>query len=331
MNRMNRWPALAMMLFSLILSAGTSRAAPPEVVVSIKPIHALVSGVMQGVGKPHLLLSGSESPHSYALRPSEAARLRRADMVFWIGEELENFLVKPLATLSKNARVVELHTVEGMRLLKNREGGTWEPHEEHDRHEDDHDDHHHGEHDEHADDHDDHHHGEMDMHVWLDPANARAMVFAISHTLGEIDPGNRNRYAKNATRMNDRLSHLQENLAARLAPIRQTAYIVFHDAYHYFENRFGLNAVGSITVNPERKPGARRLLEIREKIVRSDAACIFSEPQFEPALVDAVARGTRARKGSLDPMGVRLKPGEAAYFQLLENLAADLTACLQKP
>jgi zinc transport system substrate-binding protein len=298
-------------IFSSIAGSPIAGAAAdaPRVVVSIKPVHSLVAGVMDGVGNPELLIHGSGSPHTYSLRPSEAQALQEADVVFWIGEELEGFLARPLQNLPRAAAVVALHEADGVRLLAGREGGAWEAHAHHDSgHE--------------------HAHEGADMHVWLDPVNAQAMVAAIARELSAIDPQNEETYASNAAVLHQRLEELDTTLQDQLEPVQNDPYIVFHDAYQYFEDRYDLNTVGSITITPERQPGARRLYEIRARIVETGAACVFSEPQFEPVLVETVIEGTSARSGVLDPLGAELEAGPDAYFDLMDQLAGSLRACL---
>ena len=330
----------------LLLAYGPAAAAP-KVVTSIKPVHSLVAGVMTGVGTPQLLVKGGGSPHSYSLRPSEARALNAADVIFWIGEDLETFLEKPIGALAGNTRVVELAASPGMELLKTREGGVWEGHDEdHSEHEEHagHDEHEaqeeHDEHEEHAghgehkaqEEHDEHEehagHGEHNMHIWLDPHNAQRIVRTVIAELSRIDQDNAGRYAANGETLIERLDRLDREVAATLAPVKDLPYVVFHDAYHYFERRFGTNAVGSISVSPDRAPGARRLTEVRRKIARTRAACVFSEPQFTPALVDTVIEGTEAKTAVLDPLGAELDPGPEAYFQIMRGLAGSLRDCL---
>jgi zinc transport system substrate-binding protein len=320
-------------LAGIALGAGTlapASADEPAVVASIKPIHSLVAGVMAGVGEPVLLVKGAGSEHAYSLRPSEARALERADVVFWIGETMETFLIRPLQTLTGEAEVVELWEVPDLTLLPTREGGVWETHE--------HEDEHQGEHMEHEDEvghadaghaaGEDHAHGETDMHVWLDPGNAKVLVAAIATVLGEADPANAATYQSNAARVRDQIDELDRTLADRLAAVGDRPYVVFHDGYQYFERRYGTNAVGAITINPTRRPGAQRLEEIRARLEQLDAACVFAEPQFEPALVDTVIEGTSARKGVLDPLGSAFEAGPEQYFQLMNGLADALVTCL---
>jgi zinc transport system substrate-binding protein len=270
------------------------------VVASIKPVHALVAGVMAGAGEPTLLVTGGRSPHAYALRPSEARALERADVVFWVGDALETFLEKPLRALSGDARIVALGEAQGVVLLAAGETGGERAHG----------------------------HGGVDMHIWLDPINAKAMVSAIAAALGDADPGRAAVYAANAERLRARLDRLDAELAADLAPVAGRRYVVFHDAYRYFEKRYRLSPAGAITVNPARQPGARTVRAIRSRIIDLGAVCVFGEPQFEPALVATVIEGTPARPAVLDPLGADLEPGVDAYFTLMRNLAKSLVGCL---
>ncbi len=325
----------------VVLAVGAMPAAAsasPTVVASILPVHSLVAAVMAGVGDPVLLVEGGGSPHSYALRPSQARALEQAAAVFWIGEELEVFLVKPLAALVGRARVAALHEAEGVELLPFRGGDAWGSHthdHEHDHdHDHDHDhEHKHGHGHEHKGAEADggrraHAAGEANMHIWLDPANARAIVTAIAATLSEADPAHALTYAANAEALSRRLVELDRSLARALAPLAGRKFVVFHDAYQYLEHRYSLTAVGSITISPDRAPSARKLAAMRQMITDAGAVCVFSEPQFEPAVVRTVIDGLAVRTGVLDPLGADLAPGPDAYFRLMERLADSLRTCL---
>ena len=290
-------------------------AEAPRVVVTIKPVHSLVAGVMQGAGVPHLLLKGAASPHAYAMTPSDAAALQAAGLVIWVGEGLETFLRKPLKALPETTRVLALDDAPGMTLLDIRQGDGWGEH-----------DHDHGKSGAHG--HGDHGHDEKDMHLWLDPMNAKAIVEAAVNALSALDPANRDLYVRNGAAVTARLDALDDDLRRQVAPLREAPYIVFHDAYQYFEQSYRLGAVGSITINPEAAPGAKRLRAIRKTLVDSKARCVFREPQFAPKLVATVIEGTTVRTGVLDPLGADLPDGPDAYFTLMSNLAAGLRECL---
>ena len=313
---MKRIYFILILLLAFISPVWASESPVPQVVVSIKPLHSLVAGVMQGVGTPELLVKGGGSPHGYVLRPSEAKLLSKAQLVVWVGHELESFLEKPLATLGHKARQLELSEELQASLLPLRAGGSWEAHSHHHaaEYDDDHDDAAHHEHE----------HGKFDQHLWLDPAMAKRIVTLTADALGQIDPARRDRYQANAKQMIERLDRLDLRLKKQLAPVKETPYIVFHPAYQYFESAYGLNAVGSITIDPERKPGVKRIKEIRDKINRLKARCIFSEPQFQSRLVATVIEGTGARTGVLDPLGADIPAGVDAYFQLLTRLGDNL-------
>lgn len=304
------------LLLTAMLAAGISSsalAAGPRVVASIKPVQSLAAQVMEGIGAPDLLVRGGASPHTYAMKPSDAKALGEAALVFWIGPDLESFLVKPLDSVK--GRAVALDQVPDVTLLDAREGGMWEAH--------DHgvgDDHGHHDHDQKA--------REINAHIWLDPLNAKAMVVAIASELIKTDPEHAATYRANADAAAKRLDALDADLAATLAPVKDRPFIVFHDAYPYLENRYELKAVGAITVSPERLPSAKRLTEIRAKLKALRAVCVFAEPQFEPALVDTLLEGTSAKKGVLDPEGAALPDGPGLYGLLLKFNAKALVDCL---
>ena len=300
------------------LISGLSFTANAEinVVASVKPVHSLVSGVMDGVGTPDLIVQGSASPHTYSLRPSQARQLEDADLVFWMGHELESFLEQPLEAIATKAHVVELIDSSKLKKIQMREGGMFDAHA-------------HDDHDEHEG-HDDHGHGEFDVHVWLDPENAKVLVNEIKLALIELDPVNASKYEANSNKMNTKLDQLIDEVSKKLESEQGKGYVVFHDAYQYFEQRFGMSAVGSITVSPEVVPGANRIRELKEKINELNAHCVFSEPQFEPKLVSTVIEGTQANTGVLDPLGASIKDGPELYFTLIRNMADSLHECLSK-
>ena len=317
-------------LFSFISSA----EAEPKVVTSIKPIHSLVSYVMDGVGRPDLLVDGSSSPHTFQLKPSHATMLQEADIVFWIGEDLESFLETPLDSIAANAKRVTLMDSDQIELLKFREKNVFDDHhDDHDEHEDhadghdDHDEHEgHDDHDEHEG-HDDHahHHGEHDIHFWLDPEIAKSIVNTTVRELSEIDPNNKSTYEKNAA---NAIDDLEELINVTKSKINSNAtYIVFHDAYQYFEQRFGIEVIGALTVNPEVLPGAKQLSEIREVIEHENVNCLFSEPQFNPSIANTIAKDTGIKAAVLDPLGAELEPGKDLYFELISDMASSFENC----
>ncbi|ACM26882.1 zinc ABC transporter substrate-binding protein [Agrobacterium sp. SHOUNA12C] len=304
-------PLTASLLFSGFFASATMAADAPDVVVSIKPIHSLVAAIMDGVGTPELIVDGAASPHTYALKPSNAKALEAAKVVFWVGPGMETFLEKPLSALGANALVVELDKAPGITKLKFREGGAFEADDDGDE----------------PTDHD-HDHGEFDTHLWLDPHNAKAMTAEITTTLVAADPANALTYEANQKALDDRLDALDAEIASTLAPVKSKPFIVFHDAYQYFERRYGVRVAGSITVSPESIPGAQRISEIHGKVAELGATCVFAEPQFEPKLVNVVLEGTSAKSGVLDPEAATLPQGPDLYFDLMRGIANSLKTCL---
>ena len=453
---------------TLISILSFTAQAEINVVASVKPLHSLVSGVTEGVQKPDLIVKGAASPHTYSLKPSQAKQLEEADLVFWMGHELESFLEQPLEAIATKAKVVELIDSQGLKRLDMREGGAFDDHG--------HDDHGQGEHseeghDDHAGEghafewagifklsaedytwtfakvdgdyadpmmkmvflrtssggeegieeqeevaerlikqqssvrrnhngrlipdeenayqlvfdanrnvtkmrinikkegyyafftehmpfefeagehflknvsgkdieptaqepeaghHDHHGHGEFDVHVWLDPENAKVLVQEIKEALVELDPSNAGKYEANAKNLMLKLDRLISEISVKLASSKGKGFVVFHDAYQYFEERFGMTAVGSITVSPEVVPGASRIRELKDKIVELNAHCVFSEPQFQPKIVFTVAEGTKANTGVLDPLGASIADGPELYFTLIRDMATSLQECLSK-
>lgn len=314
------------------LFAGSIQATEaPVVVTSIKPIHSLVSAIMQGVGKPELIVDGAASPHTYNLKPSNARALQDAKVIFWVGPGLEAFLEKPLESLGSEAIVARLDNAPGLVKLPFREGGAFEAHDDAAEHDSaSADEHAEAGHDhDHAEaDHDHGDHGAFDTHLWLDPMNAKAMATEITTTLVAADPANALTYEANAKALDDKLDALDKEIAATVSPVKDKPFIVFHDAYQYFEHRYHIRVAGSITVSPETIPGAERVSEIHKKVGDLGATCVFAEPQFEPRLVDVVIEGTKAKSGVLDPEAATLPAGPDLYFTLMRGIADSMKNCL---
>ena len=308
-----------------VLTFFTPVNAEVKVVTSIKPIHSLASYLMDGVGKPDLIVDGYASPHGFAMKPSHAKMLQNADLIFWIGEDLESFLEKPLNSIAKKAEIIELMDIKGLNVLKFRERNIFEEHDhdDHDDHDghakkkkDDHDDH---------DDHEGHNHGEFDPHIWLDPINAKVILNEMVEHLIENDAKNASTYKSNLDKALKDIDKLTMDVMSELN--QSVASIVFHDAYQYFEERFGIEVLGALSVNPEILPGAKQLAEIREVIEHENVNCIFSEPQFNPDIINAIAMDTNVKTGVLDPLGATLEPGKDLYFDLIRNISKSFKGC----
>jgi len=309
--RQGQWLGAA--ILAALAGVTPARGAPPEIVVTIAPVHSLVAAVTRGITQPYLLLDGAASPHSNAMKPSQARALQSADLVVWVGPALETFLQRSMAQMRESDRVITLMELPGIRVLPTRKGGQF-----------------HG-----------HRHDAQpapprtpgirgDPHVWLDADNAVATVDAVAVVLARMDPDNAPRYQDNAATTRSRIRALDGELRDTLAPVSRVPYLVFHDAYQAMERRYGLHAAGAVTLNPQRAPGAARMRELREHIQALGIRCVFREPQFEPRLVATIIHGTPARAGVLDPMGSDLPPGPDAWFHLMGNLAGALVTCLSR-
>tara|TARA_Y100000590_G_scaffold446215_1_gene579596 strand:+ start:1266 stop:2270 length:1005 start_codon:yes stop_codon:yes gene_type:complete len=334
MNQNNHLLAkfIKIMFFSIILTATSSVKAEPNVVTTIKPLHSLIANVMEGIGEPSLIVEGSTSPHSFILKPSHAKLLENADIIFWVGKDIETFMEKPLESIVKNAKIISFIEMDNIKKLKFREENIFDDHnkhEEHDKHEEheEHDKHEeHEEHDKHEE-HEvhDHAHGEFDAHIWLDPINAKEMVHEIAHELSDLDPVNKKKYNENAKKTIIAIDHLIENVDQTIN--KNARFVVFHDAYQYFEKRFGISSYGSLTLNPDVLPGAKQISDIQNLILTNNINCIFSEPQFNPKIIETIALDTNINTGVLDPLGAYIKSEKPLYFILINNLSEMLKNC----
>ena len=334
----NKIQSFLIVLFLSITLSISSANADVKVVTSIKPIHSLASYVMDGVGKPDVIVDGYNSPHGFSLKPSHAKMLENADLVIWVGEDLEAFLEKPLNTIAKKAKNIEVMDLKGIKKLEFREKNIFEGHDDHghDEHKDEHKEHGHDEHkdehkehghDEHKekDAHEGHHHGEHDPHVWLDPMNAKVIIKEITKQLVQLDSKNSAAYKANSKKALADIDKLTKAIKKDLN--KDLRFVVFHDAYQYFENRFNIKVLGALTVNTDVMPGAEQLSEIREVIEHEKVNCIFSEPQFNPSIIKSIAKDTKVKTGILDPLGAKLDKGKNLYFDLLNDMASSFKGC----
>ncbi len=322
-------------LFLSIFSFNSTVSADVKVVTSIKPIHSLAAYVMDGVVKPNVIVDGYNSPHGFSLKPSHAKMIENADLIIWVGEDLEAFLEKTLDSIAKKATKVELMDLKGIKKLKFREKNIFEGHDDHGHKEDKHDDHGHkkDKHDDHGhkkDKHDDHGHeghahGEHDPHIWLDPMNAKVIIKEITNQLVKLDSANSEKYKANSKEAIADIDALTKSIKKDLN--KNSRVVVFHDAYQYFENRFGIKVLGALTVNTDVLPGAEQLAEIREVIEHEKVNCIFSEPQFNPSIIKTIAKDTNIKTGVLDPLGATIDKGKGMYSELLKNMSSSFKGC----
>ncbi len=297
-NLIRRLSVLA--VAAVLVAAAPAAARAPRVLATIPPVHSLAAMVMGGASALGLLIKGGADPHGYALRPSDARLIGAAEVIFWIGPELEGALANALASLARKAHVVTLSAASGVRRIEGRENRR------------------------------DRRTVRADPHIWLDPANAAAMVRVMAQTLSQIDGANAAAYVANGKKAIAHLTALDVELRDRLTPVRRVPYVVFHDAYRYFEQRYGLNSIAAVTTGAQSAPGARRLQAIQRAMIEHRVPCLFIEPGGRPALADTLRRGTVARIGVLNALGAGIRPGARAYALLMRSLASSLTACLSQ-
>ncbi|EGR3373086.1 zinc ABC transporter substrate-binding protein ZnuA [Vibrio parahaemolyticus] len=289
---------------ALILAASAMLTLPAQaitVLTSIKPIQLMVTELTEGVTTPEVLVQSNASPHDYSLRPSDVKKVASADLVIWYGHDLEPFLEKVVSNRSSTLTLSEIPN------LALREFDS-----------------------EHSHDHDGHDHGSHDPHFWLGIKPVKQVAQAVVNKLVEIDPANAKTYSNNLVKFEEQLAAKDKEIEQQLAPVKNQGYFVFHDAYGYFEERYQLNNLGHFTVTPDRKPGAKTLIQIRKTLGAGNVACVFSEPQFTPAVVESVMRGSDVVKGELDPLGSAIKVEPGSYFNLLGNMADSFAQCLAK-
>ncbi|HCG8162699.1 zinc ABC transporter substrate-binding protein ZnuA [Vibrio parahaemolyticus] len=289
---------------ALILAASAMLTLPAQaitVLTSIKPIQLMVTELTEGVTTPEVLVQSNASPHDYSLRPSDVKKVASADLVIWYGHDLEPFLEKVVSNRSSTLTLSEIPNL----ALREFDSA-------------------------HSHDHGGHDHGSHDPHFWLGIKPVKQVAQAVVNKLVEIDPANAKTYSNNLVKFEERLAAKDKEIEQQLAPVKNQGYFVFHDAYGYFEERYQLNNLGHFTVTPDRKPGAKTLIQIRKTLGAGNVACVFSEPQFTPAVVESVMRGSNVAKGELDPLGSTIKVERGSYFNLLGNMADSFEQCLAK-
>ncbi len=302
---------LFLILLALCSALSSAHAAlassAPRVIVSIKPLHSLVAQVMDGVAAPVLLVDGTTSPHEFNMKPSQMSELEHADMIFYLDEHYEKFLHHALESLPKSVTSVAVIDAANIPLLPIRGAGTFEKH----GHKDD-------------------HHHDDDYHVWLNPIHAQIMVQSIAAALSKRFPTYHKIFAKNAANAIEKLLALDKQLAAQLAPLGNRPFILFHDATQYFEARYGLQAAGSITLEPNESASWKRIDSIRNKIADTNTRCIFTEPYFSDKPLRPIVSDAKIsiHRGVLDPEGTALKAGKSLYKTLMQEMAKSFATCL---
>ena len=315
---------LSIIILILFSSSNLFAADTKGVITTIQPINSLVSAVIGDTGKTISLIPADISPHKYKLKPSDAKKMQEANIIFFVSNHLESSVTKVFKNLPKNIKIINLLEETGIEHLAIRDNEAWERHDHHGH--DDHDDH-----DKHSKKHDDHddHESKDDVHIWLSPDNAIKIVEKVNKELTLLFPDNASKYSENSNKMIDKIQKLKNELAKDLAPIKGKPYVVFHDAYQYFEKTFDLNAVGSVALEGDIASSPKQISFIKDKIKKLNASCVFQEPQFDSKLVKIVVEGTNAQIGTLDPLGVNISGKENFYIQLLKNMAKSLKECFR--
>jgi len=327
---------LTIFSFIFFLSFKLFASETTGIITTIQPITSLVSAVIGNTGKTISLIPTEISPHEYKLKPSDIKKLQNGNIIFYVSDHLETSITKVFENLPKNIKSINLMEDAGIKHLAIRDNEAWERHDhrhghgdhhDHDKKAKEHDDH---EDEKHAKKHDDHnnHEKEDDVHIWLSPDNAVKIIKKVNKELSLYFPENAETYNKNTNQMIKKINELEVELKNELSGIKDKPYIVFHDAYQYFETSFDLNAVGSIALDGDIASSPKQISFIKDKIVKFKASCVFQEPQFDSKLVKIVAEGTNAQIGTLDPLGLNIKSGENFYLQLLKNMAKSLKNCL---
>ena len=293
------------------------------VISTIQPINSIVSAVIGNTGKSITIIPSEQSPHDFKLKPSDVKVLQNGNIIFYVSNHLESSITKVFKNLPKNIKLINLMEESGVNHLAIRDNDAWERHDHHGH--DDHD-----VHDKHGKKHDDHddHEKEDDVHIWLSPDNAIKIVQKVNKVLSLYFPENSKIYNDNTTKFIDKIRNLKMELVKELSPIKNKPYIVFHDAYQYFEKTFELNAVGSVALEGDIASSPKQISIIKDKIVKSKASCVFQEPQFDSKLVKIVVEGTDAKIGTIDPLGVNISENKDFYLQLLTNMTKSLKECL---
>ncbi len=293
-------------LFALAVCPVPALAEAPRVVTDIAPIHSLVAQVMEGVGVPQVLLSGAASPHDFQFTFDQAAAVQDANLVIWVGPPLTPWLADALATLAAEEQSFELLRSEDWPMQQRRD---WD---------DDHD----------HDDDQDHDESSVDPHAWLDPQVAVAWTRNIATTLRLMDPENEVTYMANADATVARLTRLDAQIEAMLAEVPRGAILVPHDAYQYFGARYGVTAIGAISLSDATNPSPAHIDELHKLVRKEDVVCVLGDPQSRESWVDLVREGSDARAAMADPMGTTFTPGLGHYEQTLRAIAAAYIDCL---
>ncbi len=308
------------LFLSLFFCFGLCYGAP-RVVVTIKPLHGLVSAIMQNVAKPTLLLPDDSSPHTFSLKPSNLQALQQADLIMWVGPSLEGFMQRPLASLHPQYGVITFLEIPNLHLLEQRSGRQWAHSHDHDEHENEEQEH----------NHDSHNHGKgsIDPHFWLSTDNALIVIDYISQYLANLDHENASHYQANAQTLKNSIMQLKSMINQKLASVHDKPFMVYHDGYQYFEKEFNLDAVGTFMLNPHLPLSAKSLLEVKTLIKDQKVRCVFRETEFNDSKMEELLKDAGVTFRELDPLGARIQAGIYAYQEIMLGIAKTMQSCLE--
>lgn len=300
----------AVVIFSFIFICNfIANAKQLKVIASIKPIHSLVSRVMGDLGTPELLMTGGLTPHIFRMKPSDIKKVINADVLFYISPKFETFLKSTTLTKRPTLNAVAFAQQEGIKLLPYRTSKVWFAEGKVD---------------------DRHAHNEMDMHIWLDPSNTGRIVTIIEETLSKLDPDNTITYVKNSKLLIKELYEQEELIRELLRPVRQSAMIVYHDAFQYYEKAFSLKSFGAIQLKSDETPSIKHLAALKKIAAERNVTCVLAIPGTHPRIATVVMGDTKAGYGVVDHLGQYLEPGPNSYFQLMFEITQSILDCQEK-
>ena len=289
------------LLFPILLYPTQLNADTPDVLVTLKPLHSLVSALMLDIGEPGLLLDNLQSPHDYSMKPSDRRRINQADIIIYASADIESFIPAIQNSLPQQ-KFIKLTNIPGLKLLETRAF------------------------DSHAQQHNHH----IDGHIWLSIDNAIIISQYLSNEFIKQDPLNSERYRTNSNKQISKLRQLKKDIQQQVLPLRNQAFLMFHDAFQYFENEFQLSSGMFVTTSPDHKPGIRHILKLKQKIQQQNIRCIFYEPPHIPKIIQTLTEGSKIQLIPLEPLGIKYEMGNEQYFKLLSDISYNLYNCLKQ-
>ena len=289
------------LIFFISISAVSAQPAP-NVVVSIRPIHSIVSALMEGVSEPRLLLDSNESAHTFHLKPSQLKLLSNADLLITIGDSFESGLSKVIRNIDQNYRL-NLSEIKELQIYDFRDHNEIE-HDEHDEH-------------------------NKDLHLWLDVGNVQIIAEKIKQKLIEINPSNKEKYNTNYLELKSKLNQLEEKIQFQLEPIKSTPFAIYADILQYFEKNFDLNKPVIIAPYHGARLSINRVIKAKNKMKNQKTRCLIYGSENTSKQINVLTEGLDIKAHSVDILGVKLEPGSEQYFDLMKEISNQLASCLE--